>query len=113
MAQPKSPRPNRFRRCDLRDESTQRRPTIQDGMSIALGRLPKTRKERSMPTLQQLQSTHLSSETVRSRDLRTSSDEFIVTDQRSAMSSAQHIEEKLLRLLKRGESPLISTRRPR
>lgn len=68
-----------------------------------------------MPTLQQLQATNSRGDLRSTRTLNNVSDDFIVTDQRSAMSPAQYIEEKLLRLLRREETVTgtISSRRPR
>lgn len=69
-----------------------------------------------MPTLQELQAGKTRLTASRPRTSIASGDELIVTDQRSEMSPAQYIEEKLLRLLKDGEffmNASISARRPR
>lgn len=68
-----------------------------------------------MPTLQQLQTNDTRVDFRATRNLNSTSDDFIVTDQRSTMSPAQYIEQKLLRLLNREEAApsVIASRRPR
>jgi hypothetical protein len=68
-----------------------------------------------MPTLQELQTGKFRLAASHPRTTLECGDELIVTDQRSAMSPAQCIEEKLLRLLKDAEytGSSVSPRRPR
>jgi hypothetical protein len=68
-----------------------------------------------MPTLQELQARKPRLTASRPRTAMECGDELIVTDQRSAMSPAQCIEEKLLRLLKDADyvGPSGPPRRPR